>query len=374
MFTVTAQITMNSLHATVPTKRSPLRRVLGSPLLAPFNQPQAWDRLTTAIKPTWSWAEPRAKVVRVVDEAPGVRSLWLQPNRRFGSFRPGQHLLLTLDIDGAQHSRCFSLSAAPRRDGLLRLTIRQQAGGPVSTAAHALQSGQVVRLSKAQGQFAPTESELPLLLLSAGSGVTPMMSLLHAMADAQPNRTVHVLHSGRSAETTIFAAELRELAAAWPALQLCLHASGGDGRLDSNRIAGHVPQWQQCETLLCGPADFMQMVQMMYAEAGRSDQLQSESFGRIAAKVDANAAHHSVTTSESKQLFTAQAGQSLLQAAETAGLNPRFGCRRGICRTCQCSKRSGTVRNLLTGEISGAGEELIQLCISTPHSAVELVL
>ena len=72
--------------------------------------------------------------------------------------------------------------------------------------------------------------------------------------------------------------------------------------------------------------------------------------------------------------FSAKAGQSLLDAAEAAGLQPRFGCRRGICRTCQCRKRSGTVRNQLTGQLSGPGEELIQLCISTPQSALELVL
>ncbi|MGQ0800725.1 MAG: ferredoxin reductase [Pseudomarimonas sp.] len=374
MFTVNAQIAMNSLQVSVPIKRSSMRRLLSNPLLAPFNQPQAWDRLTTAISPNWSWAEPRAKVKRVVDEAPGVRSLWLKPNRRFGSFQPGQHVLLTLDIDGAQHSRCFSLSAAPRSDGLLRLTIRQQTDGPVSTAAHALIAGAVVRLSKAQGEFAPTESTRPLLLLCAGSGVTPMMSLLQAMATRPTKREVHVLHCGRCAETTIFADELRALKAAWPALNLNLHASGVDGRLDAASIAHHVPVWQECETLLCGPADFMQMVGAMYARAGISEQLQSESFGRRAATVDADAARHSVSTSETKQLFTALAGQSLLEAAEAAGLKPRFGCRRGICRTCQCSKRSGTVRNLLTGEISGPGEALIQLCISTPHSAVDLAI
>lgn len=310
----------------------------------------------------------------MVDEVPGVRSLWLKPNRRFGSFRPGQHVLLTLDIDGAQHSRCFSLSAAPRRDGLLRLTIRKQLDGPVSTAAQALEVGAVVRLSKAQGQFSPSESPRPLLLLCAGSGVTPMMSILHAMAATTTIREVHLLHSGGRAETTIFADELRQLKAAWPALNLHLHASGINGRLNAASIARHVPAWRQCEALLCGPADFMRMVETMYADAGLGKQLQSESFGRRAATVDANAARHLVNTSDSKQVFTALAGQSLLEAAETAGLKPRFGCRRGICRTCQCSKRSGTVRNLLTGEISGPGEALIQLCISTPHSAVELAI
>ena len=72
--------------------------------------------------------------------------------------------------------------------------------------------------------------------------------------------------------------------------------------------------------------------------------------------------------------FDVASGQSLLDGAEAAGLQPRFGCRRGICRTCQCRKLSGSVLNVLTGLPSGAGEEWIQLCISTPQSAVDLAL
>jgi ferredoxin len=90
--------------------------------------------------------------------------------------------------------------------------------------------------------------------------------------------------------------------------------------------------------------------------------------------VDPEAAEHRITHDNAAQVFTVKAGQSLLEGAEAAGLQPRFGCRRGICRTCQCKKISGTVTNLLTGQVSGPGEELIQLCISTPQSALELAL
>jgi hypothetical protein len=144
--------------------------------------------------------------------------------------------------------------------------------------------------------------------------------------------------------------------------------------LDERRLTTYVPDWAERETLLCGPDGFMRTIEAAYAHAGRSDQVQSESFGRRAAAIAPSAIQHTVSCGANDQSFTAQAGQSLLDAAEAAGLQPRFGCRRGICRTCQCRKQSGTVLNLLTGQTSGPGEELIQLCISTPQSAIELAL
>ncbi len=349
---------------------STVRRVLRSPLLAPLNQADAWSRLASAVNPAWSLVESRARIVRVVDEAPGVRSLWLRPNRRFGASEPGQHVLLELDVGGARQGRCFSISSAPRADGLVRLTIKRKPDGPVSAAAHALQPGQVVRLGRAQGAFAPRPGSGPLLMLAAGSGVTPMMSLLEAMANVGGERDVVLLQSASTADDLIFAGALEELSVHFLGLRRITHVSGRDGRLDAGAIAARVPDWAARETLLCGPAGFMAMAEAMHAESGRSDQLTSESFGRRAAPVAPDAASHAVTLSG--VAFEVTAGQSLLDGAEAAGLQPRFGCRRGICRTCQCRKLSGTVLNQLTGQLSGPGGELVQLCISTPQSALEL--
>ncbi len=326
------------------------------------------------MNPLWSLIEARARVEKIVDEAPGVKSLWLKPNARFKGFVPGQHVLLELEINGARHARCFSFSTAPRADGLIRITIKQKDNGPVSGAAHALQVGNIVRLSQAQGGFAPRSSDSKLLMLSAGSGITPMMSLLHAMKNENSSRDIVIVHCGRTKADIIFSDELQVRAAESANLRVHLHATETDGRVNADVISRLVPDWKTRETLLCGPDGFMQSVEKMFADAGRSDSLQSESFGRRAAPVDPDAAEHAITHGNANQVFSVQAGQSLLEGAEAAGLQPRFGCRRGICRTCQCKKLSGTVTNLLTGQVSGPGEELIQLCISTPQSALELAL
>ncbi|WP_146907462.1 flavin reductase family protein [Arenimonas daejeonensis] len=210
-------------------------------------------------------------------------------------------------------------------------------------------------------------------MLGAGSGITPMMALLQDLAARAPQRSVQLLHSVRTEADAIFADELKALSADFPGLRVQLHCTGEHGQLDATRIAARVPDWRERETLLCGPDGFMRTVEAMFDAAGLRDRLQSESFGRRAAPVDPQAQEHVVVYGETTRVFTARTGQTLLDAAEAAGLQPKFGCRRGICRTCQCRKRSGTVTNRLTGQASGPGEEWIQLCISTPDSAVELM-
>ncbi len=374
MFTQMPETIFHMADTKTNQRISPVRRVWRSPLWAPLNQPAAWERLATALNPAWSLSEPRARVVASVDEAPGVRSLWLRPNRHFAGFTPGQHVLLELEVAGSRQGRCFSLSAAPRADGLVRLSIKAKAGGAVSHAAHALVPGQVVRLGQAQGRFAPRYREGGLLLAAAGSGVTPMLSLLHGLADAGSRRSVVLIHAVRTQADALFVDELAALRRRLPGLVLVAHCTASQGRLDGAALAARVPDWTAREALVCGPDGFMGMLETLYARAGLGHRLQSESFGRRAAPVDANAAQHAVTFAQAGARFTAAAGQSLLDAAEAAGLAPRFGCRRGICRSCQCRKQSGTVLNQLTGAVSGPGEELIQLCISTPQSAVEIAL
>jgi stearoyl-CoA 9-desaturase NADPH oxidoreductase len=374
MFTVIFGLLLMSAHRNAALQLSPLRKLLRHPLWAPFNHIETWDRLSTSIHPLWSITEVRAKVVAVVDEAPNVKSILLKPNARFKGFKPGQHVMLELEVNGARHARCFSFSDAPRADGLLRLTIKSKLDGAVSNAALALTPGKIVRLSQAQGGFSPRGSTGKLLMISAGSGITPMMSLLQAINNQNFTRDVALIHCSSSETDTIFANELKALSVKFPQFKLHLHHSTLQARLNDQHIKLLVPDWHEREALLCGPDSFMQMIEAMYAEAQLSALLQSESFGRRAAPINPNALQHQISTQNTEQVFTVLAGQSVLDGAEAAGLTPRFGCRRGICRTCQCLKRSGTVKNLLTGQVSGPGEELIQLCISTPQSALELAL
>ncbi len=350
----------------------PLSAFWQIPWLKPLNDAQAWNRLVQAINPLFSLTEIRAKVQRVTWECADVVSLYLKPNRLFKGFTPGQHIALQLELNGVRKARYFSLSNAVQGNGELRLSIKINPAGSVSKAASLLQPGQIVRISQANGSFASGPIDQPILLLSAGSGITPMLSLLHSWSRLADKPKVVLVHSCQSADTLIFAKELQTLVHLWPELQIHTHFSAENGRLDIAQLTRLVPDIADRKTLMCGPAPFMAMVQAYFEQNGLSAQLEQESFGQLSFRIDPNAERFTVFNADAEASFDAANGQSLLDAAETAGLKPNFACRRGICMTCQCKKISGVVMNQLTQVASSNDEEWIQLCVSTPLSNLQL--
>ncbi|HTU58471.1 MAG TPA: FAD-binding oxidoreductase, partial [Polyangiales bacterium] len=124
----------------------------------------------TRIEPTLSLHAVRAAVVKVEDETHDTKTYWLRPNARFGSFRPGSYVTLRLRIAGRALQRSYSMSSAPRSDGLFSITVKRVPGGLVSNwLADNLQPGQVLTLDLPAGRFVLPE-KLPqrLLMLSAG--------------------------------------------------------------------------------------------------------------------------------------------------------------------------------------------------------------
>lgn len=350
-----------------------LRRLLRSPLLHPLNDGRAWDGLLQRFDARASLREVRARIVERIDEDADTVSLWLAPNRRWRGHVAGQHVAVGVEMDGVQRWRSFSLSAAPRADRRLRLTIRRGKDGGVSDwiVRHARQ-GMVWTLSQAQGDFQLPASLPPaLLLVGAGSGMTPIFAMLEVLAARRYAGAVHLLQLARDETSALFAEELAALREALPGFEHHLHRSARDGRWAVNDpllqpLLAARPTW------VCGPPGLLDAVLARHAAIGRAP-LQHE---RFAAPTTARApdAPLAVRCTTSEQSFTVTDGRNLLDAAETAGLKPAAGCRRGLCRTCLCRKRHGTVRNLLTGHASSEPDEWIQLCISAPESDLEIAL
>jgi ferredoxin len=136
-----------------------------------------------------------------------------------------------------------------------------------------------------------------------------------------------------------------------------------------------VPDLAQRSTWMCGPAGLMDAVHAYWADVSLPVPLFSERFvGAPLLPTTAPGTPVNVAFAASGKRFTTTGTEPLLVQAERAGLSPKHGCRIGICRSCQCVKASGTVENLLTGEISSAPNELIRLCISTARSDVAIDL
>jgi stearoyl-CoA 9-desaturase NADPH oxidoreductase len=371
MFTETIQI------APMPSTDRSSRSWLHSPWLRPFNDPVALDDLMQRLLPRAALNDIRARVIQVIEETADTRSFVLHCNRHWRGFRAGQHVLVGMEVRGRRMQRCFSLSSAPDATRRVSITVKRHTGNGVTAWMHAaLTPGATVTLSPAFGDFClPEAAPQKLLMISAGSGITPMMGMLRMLYACGHRGDVVLLHSCRDDADWVFGTELRAMAAQWPALKLLPHFSRSAGRLDAARLVAAIPDFAERPTLLCGPNRFQSWVTELYRNYGASALLSHENFGPPGIEEVAGTGVTSpIHCTKSERSFTADAGQSLLLAAEAAGMSPRHGCRIGICRTCQCRLGSGSVENLLTGEISKEPGQWVQLCISAARSPLTLDL
>jgi len=341
-----------------------------TPWLHPLNDVAAIDDLLAQLHPTWSLGRIKARVMRVVVETPDTKTFVLEPNRNWRGFRAGQHVGVEVEIAGVRYQRRYSLSSAPSAAPVIAITVKHQPGGKVSAWMHDhLHVGSALTLEPAAGSFTlPSPLPARILMLSAGSGITPVMSMLRALIASAAPLDVDFVHVVRRPENAVFAPELAHLAATVSGLRVHHYYSASGGRLDVPALTRLVPDCDECAVLLCGPTSFMTAFRPHFA--GR---LSEESFGApIVAPDAASATAVEILCTRSERAFTASGDTPLLIAAERAGLRPRYGCRMGICHTCSCVKRSGTVENVLTRKLSSEPNERIQLCVS--HARTDCTL
>lgn len=356
-------------------------RVLGSQALAALTSPHGVDRYLEQINPMWAATEVRARVVSIVRETDGefpVATLTLQPTSTWRGHRAGQYVQVGVEINGARRTtRCFSISSAESNPGgRFSITVRahEEAKPGQQRVSRFLvreaQPGLLVHLSQAEGSFTLTESPATptnnhLLMISGGSGITPVMSqvrtLLRDGYDGRANRKVTFLHYARSPEDQIFAEELTRIK--WEDNHVDVHLRHGGERFSADALARIVPDFRDTDTWACGPAPMMALVTEAYDGSPR---LRTEFFKiSTGAPVDGGSVEGDVSFTRAGTHAT-NTGASLLEQAEAQGLTPEFGCRMGICFTCVSRKTEGTVRNVLTGEESSLPDEDIRICVSAP--------
>ena len=343
------------------------RRVRRSPLLELLTGPHGVDRYTELVDRTWTSGEARAKVVAVRRQTPRSVTLILEPNQAFTGFQAGQHINLTVEIDGRRRTRCYSPASAEDAPHI-ELTIGRHDGGLVSTyLCDNARPGMVVGLDSVGGDFIlPTERPTRILFVSGGSGITPVMSMLRTMRDEGSDREIAFIHYARSAEEACYADEL----AAMPGVRV-LHGytreGAGDltGHFDADHLAAAMPEPRR----------------RLRVRSARTGGRGSSALPRRAIR-ELRAAHvrRACRSHRRPNLVHRQRcrgnrrRQAAAEQAEDAGLTPESGCRMGICHSCTRRKTSGAVRNLITGTVSNAEEEDVQICVSAPVGDVEIAL
>ncbi|MBK7507718.1 MAG: ferredoxin reductase [Comamonadaceae bacterium] len=361
------------------TLSSPLRTAFQHPWVEGIVRLGAVEDTLRAVHPMLSITEARARVVRIVDETPDTKTFVLQPNALWQgrrSARAGQFVQLRLEIDGRRVERIYSLSSRPGAR-LISITVKRQAGGLVSPFLHErVKVGDVLTLSQPDGDFVlPDPLPEKILLLSAGSGITPVMAMLRDLQARGYPGDVVFLHVCRNPQALIFAQALRTIEEEFAELSLLVHFDDTEGPFTAERLQYAVPDLAERSTWMCGPAGFMDVVHRHWNSYAMAAPLHSERFVAIpAVPTTAPGTPVTVLLATSGKQFLTQGVDPLLVQAEKAGLAPKHGCRIGICRSCQCTKRSGTVENLQTGEISDTPNEAIRLCVSVARSDLLLDL
>ena len=349
------------------------RSVLRSRAVAALASPHPIDRYLELVNPLWAATEVRARVVEVRQETTGehpVATLTLQPTSTWRGHRAGQYVQVGVELPDTSRrlTRCFSISSAASAPGeRFTLTVRAHEEGQVSRfLVREARPGTVLHLGQAEGGFTlpgspATPSPHPVLLISGGSGITPVMSMVRTLLrdgyDGRAGRPVTFVHHAHSSADQIYADELAAIAEADNDVDV--HLRHGE-RFSAIGLARVVPRFRDVDTWACGPAGMLEVVRSAY---DGSDRLRLEHFKPPA--VASGSAEGRVTFSASGTSAD-NTGATLLEQAEAAGLAPAFGCRMGICFTCTSRGSEGTVRNVLTGEESSLPDEEVRICVSAP--------
>ena len=351
-----------------------------------FATPLKASHYVELVNPLWSSHKLQARVEDVWDETSDARTITLRPGRNWRRHRAGQHLRLGVPIGGRRFTRTYSISSSPeRRDGCITVTVKVLDGGRMSGhLVRNLEVGSYLPIGLPQGDFVvPEATPVRALFITAGSGVTPVMSILRTWDIVGNMPDVVHIHYAPHRYDVIFGPALDKLAGTHHRYRYepVLTRDGSDGpstarHFGAAQLEALCPDWNEREVWACGPQSLLAAVEDHFSAAGRGRFLHIERFRAALAEVPADAAGGSVTfrTSGAEVRAHADAVTPLLRVAEDAGLNPQHGCRMGICHTCDVPLVSGRVRDLRTGELIDEPGRAVQICISGAAGDCEIQL
>ncbi|MFT4189439.1 MAG: FAD-binding oxidoreductase [Aeromicrobium sp.] len=365
-----------------------VRSALASRAVGTVTQPHHVDHYLEKLHPMWTAEAVRARVVGIERETDNATTVTLRPNGAWAGFTPGQHVEFGVEVDGVRKVRVFSVSSSAAAKGrTFSVSVKAHPDGFVSRFLNSkLASGELVHLSQAKGEFVlPATLPDDLLLLSGGSGITPVMSMLRTLVDSgRLPRRVTFLHYARSRADEMFTDQLDafertegvDVVRIYTREPLPGAELTGRFTLDHLRAIGVDPT--AALTYLCGPAGLIGTVREAYEAEGAADQLRMEYFKvpTVDPALLAEAAAQAVGTLsfDASGAETANNGNTILEQAEAAGLTPEYGCRMGVCNTCAIKKLHGAVRHVITGEVCANTDETIKPCVNVPVGDVAVAL
>lgn len=363
-------------RAAVPQVSLRRRRLLSA--ARSLTTPLLPDDYLALLDPRWSTREATGRIVRVQPEPDGMATVVIEPLFPWPGHEPGQYLRIGAEINGIRHWRAYSLTSDPDHpQGLVSITVKCVESGKMSPFfARRAQPGAQVFLGEIEGTFVlPEPVPQRPVFISAGSGITPIMSMVRELARRGSLTDVVHVHCARSSEEFAFREMLGRLAEAHPGYRLGPHFSSERGRLAPGDLEALCPDWRERDGFLSGPGEMLDAFSTYWADQGEPERLRMERFQPVIGTGDTEVGtggtvRFRVTDVDAR----CGMGVSILVGGEQAGAVLPFGCRMGICHTCVGRLREGRLRDLRTGELYDEQGQMVRTCVNAPEGHVEIEL
>jgi glycine betaine catabolism B len=360
----------------------------------------------------WSQGELTVRCVQIIDQTPDVKTFrFMAAKPLLFIYKPGQFVTLELEIEGKKVFRSYSISSSPSRPMTLDITVKRVLSpdgseyppGIASNWLHdRLQVGSQIKLKGPSGQFTCIHPTPPrkLLMLSAGSGITPMMSMSQWLCDTAANADIVFFHSAPSPKDIIFRQELELMVALHPQFRSALTVTrpepnarwlGYQGRLNAAMLQSIAPDFGDRTVYVCGSPSFMADTKALLEQLGFPMQnYYEESFGGQKSAVsvadrpvevparalrDTHKGSPQIIFSNSGKTIDCDGEESILDVAEQAGITLASGCRMGACGACKQTMTAGEVKYIADPHALKPDEKqtgIVLTCVACPVGKVVL--
>lgn len=334
------------------------------------------------------------KIVAVKDETPGTRTYYLENTAPEPVvYQAGQFLTFIIQLYNKEHRRSYSFSSTPGIDEHMAVTIREKENGEISRyLLRTWKPGDIITAVEPSGRFTfePATGERDIFLMAAGSGITPVFSLLKQMLREEPAAKITLIYSNTTPERTIFYEQLRTLENGHPRLKiLFLFSNDPDNHHTYRRLNNILLELLVNEHLLfhkdaaqfflCGPPEYMRMILLTLHFMGFGDaQLHKENFvitteaklARTSLPTDDTPRQVNILLRNETYTLAIPANQTILSYALEHDVPLPYSCKGGVCGSCTALCTSGkvwmSVNEVLTDKELAEG--LVLTCVGYPVS------
>lgn len=330
-----------------------------------FNAVNFWLQ---KLNPLWSSNQSLGKIVHKEMASDDMLSLTLKVNRHFKFGQAGQHHPVFIDVKGVRYERTYSLTKRDNQHVLLN--VKKVDTGKVSTwLADSAKIGEIVEFGAPFGDMTLPQQNQPLVLVAAGSGITPMLSLLEALSvsaqmKAQP---VQLLYWVKQHQDAAFKARFEKLAELHSNFSFKIFYTQdieADSRLNDSHLS-LISNLVESTVYACGPSGFVAKAEELFSQSAHS--FLNEAFSMSVVAND-DIGFVNVTLTQSNKVLSIPKGQSILASLEQQNIKPTYGCRMGICNKCVCKKVEGSTKNLVNGAQNSEPGNVLKICVNSAQT------